>query len=63
MDEGSYRLINRERVDGSPCRANAAMAQAICYRGYILETGKIILEGKAAELTGNDRVRQAHLGG
>jgi len=28
-----------------------------------LETGKIILEGKAAELPGNDHVRQAYLGG
>jgi len=27
-----------------------------------LETGKIILEGKAAELPGNDHVRQEYLG-
>ena len=39
------------------------MALAICHSGYVLETGNMILEGKAAELTGNDRVRQAHLGG
>jgi branched-chain amino acid transport system ATP-binding protein len=39
------------------------MAPSICHRGYVLETGKMILEGKAAELTGKDRVRQAPLGG
>lgn len=42
---------------------NAAMALAICHHGYVLETAQIILEGKAAELSGNDRVRQAYLGG
>ncbi|HTM08237.1 MAG TPA: hypothetical protein VL754_07595 [Verrucomicrobiae bacterium] len=29
----------------------------------MLETGKTILEGSAAELSGNDRVREAYLGG
>jgi ABC-type branched-subunit amino acid transport system ATPase component len=29
----------------------------------VLETGKTILEGSAAELSGNDRVREAYLGG
>jgi branched-chain amino acid transport system ATP-binding protein len=31
--------------------------------GYVMECGKIILSGTAAELSGNDRVRQAYLGG
>jgi branched-chain amino acid transport system ATP-binding protein len=39
------------------------MALAICHRGYVLGTGKMILEGKADELTGNDLVRQAYMGG
>jgi len=42
---------------------NAAMALAICHRGYVLETGSVILEGQASELAGNDLVRQAYLGG
>jgi branched-chain amino acid transport system ATP-binding protein len=42
---------------------NAAMALAISHRGYVLETGQVILEGKASELAGNDLVRQAYLGG
>ena len=55
--------INREGVTILLVEQNAAMALAICHRGYVLETGAIILEGKAAELTGNDLVRQAYLGG
>jgi branched-chain amino acid transport system ATP-binding protein len=55
--------INKEGVTVLLVEQNAAMALAICHRGYVLETGKIILEGKAAELSGNERVRQAYLGG
>jgi branched-chain amino acid transport system ATP-binding protein len=31
-------------------------------RGYVLEDGRIVLEGTQAELQGNDRVRKAYLG-
>ena len=55
--------INREGVTILLVEQNAAMALEICHRGYVLETGSIILEGKASDLTGNDRVRQAYLGG
>ncbi len=55
--------INKEGVTVLLVEQNAAMALAICHRGYVLETGKIILEGTAAELSGNDKVRQAYLGG
>jgi branched-chain amino acid transport system ATP-binding protein len=55
--------INREGVTILLVEQNAAMALAVCHRGYVLETGAIILEGKASELAGNDRVRQAYLGG
>ena len=55
--------INREGVTILLVEQNAAMALAVCHRGYVLETGAVILEGKASELAGNDRVRQAYLGG
>lgn len=54
--------INRDGVTILLVEQNATMALAISERGYVLETGNIILEGKAEELTGNDRVRQAYLG-
>ncbi|HEY1373208.1 MAG TPA: ABC transporter ATP-binding protein [Candidatus Binatia bacterium] len=57
------QAINKEGVTVLLVEQNAAMALAICHRGYVLETGNIILEGTAAELSGNDRVREAYLGG
>ena len=41
---------------------NAAMALAIAHRGYVLETGGIVLSGTAAELADNPEVRRAYLG-
>ncbi|MET0500001.1 MAG: ABC transporter ATP-binding protein [Candidatus Binatia bacterium] len=55
--------INKSGVTVLLVEQNAAMALAISHRGYVLETGQVILEGKAAELAGNDLVRQAYLGG
>lgn len=42
---------------------NANMALAIAQKGYVLETGKIVLEGPASELSENEEVRKAYLGG
>lgn len=41
---------------------NAHMALSIADRGYVLETGGIVLAGNAEDLAGNDQVRQAYLG-
>jgi len=41
---------------------NAKMALKVADRGYVLETGKIIIEGKASDLLNDDRVKQAYLG-
>jgi branched-chain amino acid transport system ATP-binding protein len=41
---------------------NAKAALKLADRGYVLETGKIILEGPAAELTENAEVKRAYLG-
>lgn len=42
---------------------NANMALSISNRAYVLETGRIVLEGNAKELLGNDDVKKAYLGG
>jgi len=42
---------------------NAKMALSIADRGYVLETGKIVLEGTGQELMASDEVRKAYLGG
>jgi branched-chain amino acid transport system ATP-binding protein len=42
---------------------NANMALKLASRGYVLETGKIVLEGTSAELAANPEVKKAYLGG
>jgi len=59
----TIRAINQAGVTVLLVEQNAAMALAISHRGYVLETGSVILEGSAADLAGNDLVRQAYLGG
>ncbi len=41
---------------------NAAMALSIADRGYVLSTGEIVLEGRAAELLSNEELKRAYLG-
>lgn len=42
---------------------NAHLALSIASRAYVLETGRIVLEGPARELAQNEQVRKAYLGG
>jgi len=42
---------------------NAEMALRIAHRGYILETGSLVLEGRCEELHDSDYVKKAYLGG
>ena len=41
---------------------NARAALAVADRGYVMEAGRIVLEGAAAELTRNPQVQQAYMG-
>lgn len=42
---------------------NAHLALSIADKGYVLETGKIVHEGKAAELAQTEEIKKAYLGG
>jgi branched-chain amino acid transport system ATP-binding protein len=42
---------------------NARQALAIAHRAYVIEVGRIVLEGEAAELARDERVQKAYLGG
>lgn len=42
---------------------NAQMALSIAHRGYVLETGRIVMTASAQELLHDDAVRRAYLGG
>ena len=41
---------------------NAKKALSIADRAYVLETGKIVLEGKAKDLINDDSIKKAYLG-
>ncbi|OGO54397.1 MAG: ABC transporter ATP-binding protein [Chloroflexi bacterium RBG_16_72_14] len=41
---------------------NALQALAIARRGYVLQTGRVVLSGTSAELSRNEMVRRAYLG-
>jgi len=55
--------INRQGTTILLVEQNASMALSIAHRGYVLETGRITLEGTAAELRENPEVKAAYLGG
>ena len=55
--------INRRGVTVVLVEQNAHMALSVARRGYVLETGRVVLEDEAAKLAANDEVRAAYLGG
>jgi branched-chain amino acid transport system ATP-binding protein len=57
------RDINEQGTSILLVEQNAQMALSIADRGYVLETGRIVLEGTAEELLENPMVVEAYLGG
>ncbi len=63
--ERIFDIITEINSEGTPIllvEQNANMALQISTRGYVIETGKIILEGSSKELLNNDEVKKAYLG-
>ena len=56
------REINQSGTTILLVEQNANMALKIAHRGYVLETGQLVLAGAASELAGNARVKEAYLG-
>jgi branched-chain amino acid transport system ATP-binding protein len=57
------RDINNQGTSILLVEQNAQMALSIADRGYVLETGRVVLEGPAHELLNNQMVIEAYLGG
>jgi branched-chain amino acid transport system ATP-binding protein len=55
--------INQEGVSILLVEQNAKLALGLAYRGYVLETGVVVLEGDTRELLQNEAVKAAYLGG
>jgi len=54
--------LNREGLTILLVEQNAHLALSCSSRGYVLETGRVLLTGSAAELLQDARVREAYLG-
>jgi len=60
-----FRVIRKLREEGTTIllvEQNARSALRICNRAYVLETGRVVLEGSAEELLENQLVKHAYLG-
>lgn len=61
----NFELISEVNKQGTTVfmvEQNANMALSIADRGYVLQTGRIVLADKAARLRDNDDIRRAYLG-
>jgi branched-chain amino acid transport system ATP-binding protein len=57
------RTINQhERVSVLLVEQNAAMALELAHHAYLLETGRVVMSGPAAELKKDDSIRRSYLG-
>ena len=59
----SLKEINREGTTILIVEQNARMALHFADRGYVLENGRLVLEGGSEGLLANPRVKKAYLGG
>jgi branched-chain amino acid transport system ATP-binding protein len=58
----TIREISQQGVTILLVEQNAAQALGLANRGYVIETGRIVLEDEARALLANERVRKAYLG-
>jgi branched-chain amino acid transport system ATP-binding protein len=58
----TIRDINAQGMTVLLVEQNAAQALSLAHRGYVIETGRIVLEDQASELLENEQVRKAYLG-
>jgi len=65
LSEEVYRRIadiNAKGVTVLLVEQNTVLALQVAHRAYVLETGNIVLQGKASDLANHPRVREAYLG-
>jgi branched-chain amino acid transport system ATP-binding protein len=58
----AIQSINRQGTTIFMVEQNANMALSIAHRGYVLQTGQVVLADSAANLLGNEHLRRAYLG-
>jgi branched-chain amino acid transport system ATP-binding protein len=58
----TIQLINSQGVSILLVEQNLHKALAIAHYGYVIQTGRIVMEGKGSELLHNDDIKKAYLG-
>lgn len=61
-----FRIITEINAAGTTImlvEQNANMALSIANRAYVIETGRVVLQGSAEELRASDQIKMAYLGG
>jgi len=58
-----HRLNDEEHVAILLVEQNALLAFDLCERAYVLETGRVVLEGQSKQIRGRPEVHSAYLGG
>ena len=56
-------IVNKQDISVLIVEQNAALALGLANRGYVLETGRVVLNGTSDELLQNESVKKAYLGG
>jgi len=54
--------INQRGVTVLLVEQNVRHALTLAHRGYVLENGRVVLEGKGRDLLGDERLKKAYLG-
>ncbi len=58
----TFASINKAGTAILLVEQNTALALSVATRGYVLESGRVVLSADSADLKTNDRVRSAYLG-
>lgn len=66
MVKSIFQIIEQINSEGTTIllvEQNANMALSIASRAYVIETGRVVVSGSAAELQSSEHIKQAYLGG
>lgn len=58
----TIQVINKRQMTIFLVEQNASQALHIAHRGYVMETGKIVLTGSSQDLLKEEKVKHAYLG-
>jgi branched-chain amino acid transport system ATP-binding protein len=58
----TIQQLNKTGITIFVVEQNAAMALSIAHRGYVLQSGRVVLQGSAESLLENPQMQRAYLG-